>query len=692
MLSKGYTDELKATAALTALGAPADELLDATMARVAKHADSPLRMAAAATPDAKLYFSANLVDDGDGGQRATPPLDDLIQSVVASSLNFQTGATTGATFFVEGVALALPTTTIGQFRRWAFVLRSDGAINSKYSSAYASMAALNADTAANAGTLFAALDGLPLGWIDLEATATTAYKTAGSASAIIENKVSSNVRIFRFGAGGGAGGGAVKDFKLQAVATPTLTLKGGSIIDGDYEYVTYDGVGNNAADYSKDLALNLTTIFGGAPANATTYFLFIDKITLGSTETAVSDSGRLLFPVQQANFVLSTTRHRERSRYVYIGFIRSATTGNAWSGTGAAFGTEPFRRHDSGGAVVVPETFIDETIITAAATTSLSHNLSGEPHGVMLTYDDGVTEVGLDNNSHLLDITPTQIKVASLGLTFGGGQKLRVRAWRFPTQPSVTALSTQFVSGWFQNTATTTLPHALVDADVIKGYMVEEWNVTTGRFRFMDLSSLVVNFDATNLYLDWTGLVPSATLQYRIIAGGSPLPTSIPLQYGGFTKFVGIGPGSYATLALAVAASAPGDSILVSRDTTEAAGDLSIGVADLRIRWMPNATTSMSGAMTNGLRLTAARIRLEAMQLKLTPSGAQARAISVEAADCRVDGRVETNAAQTFTDLLHVTSGGARTYTMLGVLRTLGTITNLETNNDGAGFTQVWGG
>lgn len=489
----------------------------------------------------------------------------------------------------------------------------------------------------------------------------------------------------------------VADFHPLRVTGPNiLTLAGGSIIDGDNEYVTYSGTGETPTSHGVDLSLNLDTIFGSTPANDTTYFLFIDKVTLGTETFVQAESGdadgRRVYRVVQANFVLSTTRHRDTSRFVYIGFIKSGTTGNAWGGAGSALGVGPLRRHDALAQVAPAETLVDESITTAVATTSINHNFSGEPHGVLLTYDDGTTEIGLNPNSHLLDVTATQIKVSSLGLTFGSGQKLRVRAWRFPTQPAVAFYSRQFVSGWYTSTATTTQAHGLADVEDVKNYTVEEYNVSTGRYRFIDPSALVVNFDATNFYLDWTGLSPSATLQYRIIAGSSPLVAAIPLQYGGYTKFVGIGPGSYATLAAAVAAAVAGDSILVCRDTTEAAGDVTINVADIRVTWMPNATTLLSGAMTNGLRLTAARIKLDKMQLKLQPSATQARGVSIEAADCDVVGRVETNTAQTFTDLVHITSGGARAFVRVGVLRTLGTITNLETNNDGAGSSVVYGG
>jgi len=253
-------------------------------------------------------------------------------------------------------------------------------------------------------------------------------------------------------------------------------------------------------------------------------------------------------------------------------------------------------------------------------------------------------------------------------------------------------LSRTFTSAWFQNTATTTVPHSLNDMDDIRGYEVQEWNTTTGKIRNIDRSALVVNFDVTNFTLNWTGLVPSATLQYRVVAGGSPVPHAIPIEYGGYTKFVGIGSGSFATLTAALAAAAAGDSIFINRDTTEPTGDLTVSVADIRIECKQGVKVQLSGAMTNGLRLTGARIWLENFRLSLAPTGAQARGVSVEAADCRVDALVEYTTAQTLTDLLHVTSGGLRTYAQIGVNRTAGTITNLETNNGGAGKTDVWGG
>lgn len=173
-------------------------------------------------------------------------------------------------------------------------------------------------------------------------------------------------------------------------------------------------------------------------------------------------------------------------------------------------------------------------------------------------------------------------------------------------------------------------------------------------------------------------------------SGTNKFENQTPAVAKGYTKYVGSAE-AYTTLSAAIAAASAGDWILVRNDTTEPAGDLTLGVTGVRVTCAPNVKLIMSGAMTNGLRLTADRVVFEG-RVSLAPSGAQARGISVEAADCRVLGKLELTTAQTLTDALHVTSGGTRTYAQVGVSKTAGTITNLETNNDGAGKTDVWGG
>ena len=70
--------------------------------------DQPLKLSASATPDANINISANAVINPNGSDTNTSPISNLIPTVVASTHNLQTGATTGATF--SGATLPSSTT------------------------------------------------------------------------------------------------------------------------------------------------------------------------------------------------------------------------------------------------------------------------------------------------------------------------------------------------------------------------------------------------------------------------------------------------------------------------------------------------------------------------------------------------------------------------------------------------------
>jgi len=160
--------------------------------------NSPLRLFASNPSDAKLNIESNTVTKADGTAVSSPPSQSNVPTVPLTTINFQTGATTGATFD----SLTFPTTTVGQYRRLALSLKSNGEIKAQWSDASATLAGL-----ANAGSLFPSTSvNIPIGWIDLQATAATAYKTAGSATSIIENSVSGSPRIYNVGQGSGSGG------------------------------------------------------------------------------------------------------------------------------------------------------------------------------------------------------------------------------------------------------------------------------------------------------------------------------------------------------------------------------------------------------------------------------------------------------------------------------------------------------
>lgn len=172
----------------------------------------------------------------------------------------------------------------------------------------------------------------------------------------------------------GASGDA--SFKLQSITDPNAVIKGGYLLlDDGRELATYDGAGGASTDYGVDITVSLDTVLGGNPADATTYYLYIDLESL-SSEVTLSDNGRKVYGIVQANFALSTTEPEEinRVRYVPIGFVRSATTGTVWSGSGAAFGTLAFRRHQNPGIIASP---LAETIVKTIGTVGAADNVAG---------------------------------------------------------------------------------------------------------------------------------------------------------------------------------------------------------------------------------------------------------------------------------------------------------------------------
>jgi hypothetical protein len=155
---------------------------------IANDFEIPLRLYASETPDAVLNIKPNVVQLSNGVSKLLPLAYSALSSFPASTINFQTEATSGGT-----INTGFPSTTIGNFRRC--LITYDYALNElnlNFSAEQATVGAL-------AGPSTLKVSGqVSVGYIDLEATASTAFKTAGSATSIIENSVSSTSRIFQF--------------------------------------------------------------------------------------------------------------------------------------------------------------------------------------------------------------------------------------------------------------------------------------------------------------------------------------------------------------------------------------------------------------------------------------------------------------------------------------------------------------
>lgn len=212
MAGKIQNEDIKTQAELTGAGGAKSQLPNAAKVYLESFAENktlkealderllhgtPMEIHQAIPADAKLYFEPSTINTIEGKGRTVPPVKSQIPTIPASSVNFQTGATTGGTFDI-----ALPASTVGFFRRVGFSLLSNGVIKAIFSDENAVLVNL-----ANPGTLFVK-GALPIGYLEIEATAANAFKTAGSVTNVVENKVSGNYRIFTFGSGGGGGSGS----------------------------------------------------------------------------------------------------------------------------------------------------------------------------------------------------------------------------------------------------------------------------------------------------------------------------------------------------------------------------------------------------------------------------------------------------------------------------------------------------
>lgn len=187
--------------------------------------DQPCRPFATLVPDAFLHFNPSTTVRADGSSISVTPISSTVPTVPASTINFQTGATTGATFD----NLTFPSTTVGQYRRLGFSLLSTGHISAIWGAQVASVGALS-----NPGLVIDA--GYPIGYIDLEATAATAFKTIGSATNIIESSVSGTSRIWYFQGDGSTSSGITRVYPTvfagssAELTTAISTVSAGGVI------------------------------------------------------------------------------------------------------------------------------------------------------------------------------------------------------------------------------------------------------------------------------------------------------------------------------------------------------------------------------------------------------------------------------------------------------------------------------
>ena len=303
------------------------------------------------TADDKLNIRANQVVGSEGNTISTPPIDDIINVFANATIDFRSGVATGGespggAILTDGGVFTLPSVTAGQFTRMALVYKSaDNKIDTTFATAAASQGALT-----NAGILFAGLDGVPIGYIDLESDGSFDFKTPGStATTYIENG-----GIVRFGSGSSAGAAGDTSFKAQSISANVIKIKKGFLIlDDGRELVTYDGADNNV-DLDFNLKSAVNTLGVTAPSATTTYYLYLDLSFLPASTVAVGDAGRVAYQVQSGTggmFVVltSTPENTTTSRYVPLAVLKTDGSSDY-----TEFEDLARRRHDSASVAVSP--------------------------------------------------------------------------------------------------------------------------------------------------------------------------------------------------------------------------------------------------------------------------------------------------------------------------------------------------
>lgn len=206
------TIQLENDVPLPVIKSPQGDRLEALLLSIDRELNTPLRLFATNPSDSKLNIAASSILKSDGTAKSIPPIFVNVPNVPASTIDFQTGATTGALF-----NLTLPASTVGRFRRCVFSMNISGTITGTFSAESLTVGAL-----ANPGSLFPD-EQLRIGWIDLQCTHVSGkYKTAGSASSVIENSVGGTSRIVQvFGSNvattstGGSAGWVAREVDLD---------------------------------------------------------------------------------------------------------------------------------------------------------------------------------------------------------------------------------------------------------------------------------------------------------------------------------------------------------------------------------------------------------------------------------------------------------------------------------------------
>lgn len=334
--------------------------------------------------------------------------------------------------------------------------------------------------------------------------------------------------IEQLGSGSGGGGGkGDSSFELSNIDGTVVTVKAGKYHLSDGKFLIS---GNVTTDEPEKFTIDLTSV-EPTPAATTLYWLCVDLSLLSSI--VATDTKQKLFPVHSASqFVVLTSEYEQinKQRFVPIGSLY--TSGATW--TGAVINTVPPRVHPTySGTFGYTEDDVEQ-ITSAQASHVYAHGLNGKPQIINVEYydDSAGTRIPLNPTAHILDVNDTTITVKTdVGLPFDVNDFVEVTAVYLPKLSNglVVSQTESYDSGWISSDPGATLAHSLNSKDDIIDIVVLEKDTTNGRIRKLENSTPVLNWDDTNIYVDFNGF-PFTDLEYKFVTSPKALQHARTLE------------------------------------------------------------------------------------------------------------------------------------------------------------------
>jgi len=226
------TSQLTQENALLAIGTTGETPINTIVDYIEQNTRHPIRVYAANTPDAKLYFSANIVKSSNGTDRITKFAEDYSINFVDNWIDFQTQTTNNA-----AIAITFPASTVGYFRRCVFWTLRNGTI----AAVFTPEEPLEANLASPLSTYVTG--GVLFSCIELQCTDIAGkFKTLGSATSVIENSV----------------GGISRIHQIYDTASPTdhlllTNINGGVFGDGGHDNLVQLAISTATPNTNSDI-------------------------------------------------------------------------------------------------------------------------------------------------------------------------------------------------------------------------------------------------------------------------------------------------------------------------------------------------------------------------------------------------------------------------------------------------------